>query len=56
MARTLYFPDGSHEVILCAEQDTVGTAAALERILRERLGNDTAALFHQLLHDDPQNS
>ena len=46
MARTIYFEDGSHEVIFCGSDDTDGLKAALERILRERLGNDTVSLLH----------
>lgn len=40
MARTIYFPDGSCEVLLRED-----AADDLERILRERLGDDVADLF-----------
>lgn len=40
MARTIYFPDGSKEVLLREEP-----ADDLEQILRERLGDDVADLF-----------
>ena len=52
MARTIYFEDGSHEVIFCGSDDTDGLKAALERILRERLGNDTVSLLHDVI--DPE--
>lgn len=40
MARTIYFPDGSCEVLLHED-----VAADLERILRERLGDEVADLL-----------
>ena len=40
MARTIYFPDGSCEVLLRED-----AADDLEQILRERLGDDVADLF-----------
>lgn len=40
MARTIYFPDGSCEVLLRED-----AAIDLERILRERLGDEVAELF-----------
>lgn len=54
MARTLYFADGSHEVLFCDEYDTAGNSAALERILRERLGSDTADLFSLIMKDNAE--
>lgn len=44
MARTIYFNDGSREVLLCGDNEK----QELERILRERLGNDTAELFLEI--------
>lgn len=44
MARTIYFNDGSREVLLCGDDEK----RELERILRERLGDDTAALFLEI--------
>lgn len=43
MAHTVYFEDGSRELIL--NTDTKGLSADLERILRERFGKDMAELF-----------
>ena len=40
MARTIYFPDGSHEIML-----REGPADDLEQIIRERLGDEVADLF-----------
>lgn len=51
MARTIYFRDGSHEVLFFGEYDTAKKAAALERILYERLGIDAAGLFHEFMQD-----
>ena len=51
MARTLYFTDGSHEVLFCEETNTEANEKALERILRERLGEDTATLLLQVLRE-----
>ena len=51
MARTIYFEDGSHEVLFCDETNTEANEEALERILRERLGEDTAALLRQVLRE-----
>ena len=51
MARTIYFADGSHEALFCGEYDTDGNIAALERILRDRLGADTTELFLQIMKD-----
>lgn len=44
MARTIYFNDGSREVLLCGDNEKL----ELERILRERLGDDTAELFLEI--------
>lgn len=44
MARTVYFNDGSREVLLCGDNEK----QELERILRERLGDDTAELFLEI--------
>ena len=44
MARTIYFNDGSREVLLCGDNEK----QELERILRERLGDDTAELFLEI--------
>lgn len=44
MARTLYFNDGSREVLLHEDNEK----QELERILRERLGDDTAELFLEI--------
>lgn len=51
MARTIFFSDGSHEVLFQDEYDTDGKAEILERILRERLGDDSAALFREIMQD-----
>ena len=56
MARTIYFADASREVIFCGEYDTAGNIAVLERILRERLGPDTAALFSQIMRDHQEET
>lgn len=45
MARTLYLSDGLMEVVL------VDKRHFLERILRERLGNDTAELFNEIISE-----
>lgn len=52
MARTIYFSDGSHEALFCDEYDIEKNAIALERILRERLGDDTAAWFKFITSPD----
>lgn len=44
MARTIYFNDGSREVLLSGDNEK----QELERILRERLGDDTAELFLEI--------
>ena len=44
MARTIYFNDGSREVLLADDNEK----QVLERILRERLGDDTAELFLEI--------
>ena len=51
MARTIYFADGSHEVLFSAETDTAQNIDELRRILRERLGDDTASLLESILQD-----
>lgn len=51
MARTIYLPDGSREVLFCGEDDTDKKAEALERILAQRLGRDAAALFREIMRD-----
>ena len=43
MAQTLYLSDGSMEVVFGDERQF------LERLLRERLGNDTADLFNGII-------
>lgn len=43
MARTLYLSDGSTEIVFGDERQF------LERVLRERLGNDTAELFNEII-------
>lgn len=50
MARTIYFPDGSREV-LCAGDDE---KTVLERIIRERLGKDVVELFQEIT--EPENA
>lgn len=52
MARTIYFSDGSHEVLFCDEYDIEKNAIALERILRERLGDDAADCFKFITSPD----
>lgn len=51
MANTLYFSDGSHEVLFHGESDTEADEEALERVLRERLGEDAAALLRRVLRE-----
>lgn len=51
MANTIYFADGSREVLFYGMYDTDKKVEALERILRERLGDDTAALFREIMQD-----
>ena len=51
MARTIYFPDGSCEVLFCGEHEVAENILALERILQERLGNDTVHLFQQIMEE-----
>lgn len=48
MARTVYFLDGTHEVIFCAPGDVEGSIAAFDTILRERLGNDSVEVLHTI--------
>lgn len=48
MARTVYFPDGSSEVLFCGD-DPDKQKSDLERILTERLGSDTVSLFHEIV-------
>lgn len=45
MARTIYFDDGSYDVIYSSDTNTKGLLTELELILRERLGRDTVELF-----------
>ncbi len=52
MAQTVYFRDGTHEVIFCRPDDTEGRKIVLERILREKLGEDTVSLLNDVL--DPE--
>lgn len=51
MARTIYFPDGSHEVLFCGN-DPEKQATDLERILKERLGDDATALLREILNPE----
>ena len=44
MARTLYFNDGSRELLLSEDNEK----QELERILRERLGDDVTELFLEI--------
>ncbi len=53
MALTLYLLDGSHEVLFCGD-DPEKQAADLERIIKERLGDDAAALLRKIL--DPEQN
>ena len=46
MARTLYMSDGSVEVVVGDEKET------LRRIIRERLGDDCVELFDELVYED----
>lgn len=48
MARTIYFNDGSREILLSEDNERQD----LERILRERLGDDTAELFLEITEAD----
>lgn len=45
MARTLYFPDGSCEVVIGNTQEE------FQKIIRERLGLDAENLFTEILED-----
>lgn len=51
MARTIYFTDDSCEVLFCDPDDTESNIVALEQILQERLGRDTAELFNGIVAD-----
>lgn len=44
MARTIYFLDGSREVLLVEDNERT----ELGRIIRERLGEDTAKLYEEI--------
>ena len=44
MARTIFFDDGSKEVLVAGDNEK----QVLERILRERLGDDAAELFLEI--------
>lgn len=46
MARTIYFLDGSREVILSNDDEDL--ALAFERILQERLGDDAVQLYREV--------
>ena len=48
MARTIYFNDGSREVLLYEDNEKQD----LEQILRERLGDDAAELFLEVTEDN----
>lgn len=48
MARTIYFADGSREVLFCGN-DPDKQADDLERIIRERLGDDAASFLREIL-------
>lgn len=48
MTRTIYFNDGSREVLLYEDNEKPD----LERILRERLGDDAAELFLEITEDN----
>lgn len=49
MARTLYMNDGSVELVLGDEADT------LRRIIRERLGDDCEELFDEVLESHAED-
>lgn len=49
MARTLYFTDGSCQVLFCRADDTGEKEAALEGVLYEHLGTNAAALFREII-------
>lgn len=44
MARTIYFLDGSREVLCAGDNERI----VLERILRKRLGEDVVELFQEI--------
>lgn len=46
MARTIYFPDGSSEVLFT--EDPEKQLPVFERIIEERLGKDALELFHDV--------
>ncbi len=48
MAETVYFSDGSCEVLLCGD-DERKRELALAKIIRERLGYDSEALLNSIL-------
>lgn len=45
MAHTIRFIDGTQEVLLHDRDDLDAERGALERIIQEKLGDDTAAMF-----------
>lgn len=49
MADTIYFLDGSREVLFSGVWAPEEQAGELERILQERLGEDTAKLFGEIV-------
>lgn len=49
MVRTIYFADGTCEVLFCDPDDTESSIAALKRILWERLGKDAADLLDHIV-------
>ncbi len=51
MARTLYLPDGSTEIVFAPEE-------TLQQLIYEHLGQDCVALFTELLEEarDPQQN
>lgn len=55
MAKILYLPDGSHEII---SGNIDESRRELEQIIRDRLGNDAASLFNDVCdpHSDEMNA
>ena len=50
MARTIYFLDGSREVLLTDDEEKL--KLELKEILRSKLGKDTAELFEEITEPD----
>lgn len=49
MAYTIRFNDGTQEVLLHDREDWEAECAALGRIIREKLGDDAADMFQEII-------